>query len=115
MTYILKQALRAIAQPVVDWVVLVKELADEIERLQDCNKARDHEIQGLYAEIERLQAELNSLRKAEWAQLAETHAEIERLDSLRSAEITAYNKRIDELEAEIARLKDELQSPSDEG
>jgi hypothetical protein len=29
---------------------------DEIERLQDCNKARDHEIQGLYAEIERLKA-----------------------------------------------------------
>ena len=68
---------------------LVQELADEIERLQDCNKARDHETQGLYAEL----------------------AEIERLGSLRSAEITAYNKRIDELDAEIERLRSCLLLP----
>lgn len=83
---------------------LVQELADEIERLQDCNKARDHETQGLYAEIERLQALLKAVN-------IETQAEIERLGSLRSAEITAYNKRIDELDAEIERLRSCLLLP----
>jgi hypothetical protein len=48
-----------------------------------CDEAAD--------EIERLQAELNSLRKAEWAQLVETHAEIERLQ-----------QRLGEAEARIA-------------
>jgi hypothetical protein len=42
-------------------VTLDKQRA-EIERLQDCNKARDHEIQGLYAEIEHLRAENKKLK-----------------------------------------------------